>query len=101
MALSANVPTKSIKKISKHIIKTDQKKTGTAKRKESYGIYNYKVLIQAHPVSRIHSNSIFKIRSIFHKINSSSYLLKLIHILKYSYHLIFTLLINFVFEFYY
>ena len=70
MALFAKVPTKSIKKISKHIIKMDQKKTGTAKRKESYGIYNYKVLIQAYPV--------FKILSIFHKINSSSYLLELI-----------------------
>ena len=81
MALSAKVPTKSVKKISKHIIKTDQKKTGTAKRKESYGIYDYKVLIPAHPVFRIHSNSIFKIRSIFHQINSSSNLLNLIHTL--------------------
>ena len=36
MALSAKVPTKSVKNISKDFIKTDQKKTHTAKRKDSY-----------------------------------------------------------------
>jgi len=49
MAPSAKVATKSVKKISKDVIKTDKKKTRTAKRKESYGIYIYKVLRQVHP----------------------------------------------------
>ena len=82
MALYVKIPTKSVKKISNDVIKTDKQQTRTAKRKENYGIYNYKVLIQAHPGSRIHNNSIFMIGSIFHKINSSTLLELIIHSLK-------------------
>ena len=45
MALNAKYPTKSVKKISNNVIKTDKKNTRTAKQKESYGIYDYKVLV--------------------------------------------------------
>ena len=82
MALSAKVLTKFVNKISKHIIKMGQKKTRTTKRKERYGIYNYKVLIQAHPVSRIHSKARFISRSVIHTTYSSCYSLEFIHSLK-------------------
>ena len=89
MALSAKVPTKYVNKISKDVIKTNKKKVHIAKLKESYGIYNYKVLIQAHPVSRIHTKSRFMNRSIFHTIYSSTYLLEFIHSLKQDYSLVY------------
>ena len=82
MALSAKVYTKSVSKISKGVIKTDQKKNRTAKRKESYGIYIYKVLIQIHPEYSICSKSRFMSRSVFHTIYSLCYLLECIHSLK-------------------
>ena len=72
MALYAKVPTKSVRKISNDVIKTDKKKTQTAKRKESY-------------VSRIDINSTFMIGSIFNKINFSTYLFELLHLLKNIY----------------
>ena len=40
---------KSVKNNSKNVIKTDKKRTKTAKRRESYYIYIYKVLRQIHP----------------------------------------------------
>jgi len=48
MAVGGKIATKSVKKISKEVVKTDKKKR-SVKRKESYGIYIYKVLRQVHP----------------------------------------------------
>jgi len=56
MVTSAKVATKSVKKISKDVIKTDKKKNRTAKRKESLGIYIYKVLIKVHPAFTANSD---------------------------------------------
>jgi len=91
MALYAKYPTKSVKKYPNDVIKTDKKKTRTAKQKESYGIYNYKVLIKAHPVSRIDINSTFMIGSLFDKINTSTYLFELCHLLKCESNIVFNL----------
>ena len=69
MDLYSKYPTKSVKKISNDVIKTDKKNTRTVKRKESYDIYDYKVLIQDHQVSRIEINLMFFIGSIFDQIH--------------------------------
>jgi len=79
MTPSPKVASKSVKKISKDVIKTDKKKTRTAKRKESYGIYIYKILIQVHLEFAIHSESISIIsRYVFDKLHSLSYLFEFI-----------------------
>ena len=49
MDLYSKCQTKSVKKISNDVIKTDKKNTRTVKRKQSYDIYDYK----DHQASRI------------------------------------------------
>ena len=44
MTLYAKYPIKSAKKISSDVMKTDKKNTRTAKRKECYGVYDYKII---------------------------------------------------------
>ena len=70
MASSDKVSSESVKKISKDVIKTDKIKTRTAKRKKSYGIYIYKVLIQVHPDPAFTANHS---RYVFNRIHSLSY----------------------------
>ena len=57
MAHSAQVAAKSVKTISKDFIKFNKKNTRSAKRKEGYCIYIYRVFRQVHPESGIRSKS--------------------------------------------
>ena len=89
MAQSSQAAAKSVKTISKDLIKINKKNTRSAKHKESYWIYIYKVFRQFHPESGIRSKSTSImsrfINDVFDKINNYNLLFKHIDSLKWGY----------------